>query len=267
MTTTLDPRVVPIEQNLYGFFRAFRDWPVLTFGDDPDAISFTSDVPFPLFNAVIGTRFRPADAAERTAVLLDRFVARGLPFAWWLLPSSRSADLEAALVQRGLTLSGTPTGMFTDLTDVVPDEPLPANLTIDPVDAGNLDEAADVLVAGFDLPAEIREPARALLGYAGIPFGTTITHLLARLDGRPVGLGTVAVVNGVAGLYDIAVLEDARGHGVGRAVTVALMRLGRRRGGKVSVLHATPMGRPVYARLGYKPMCEIPQYVWLPGYA
>ncbi|MGN6132822.1 MAG: GNAT family N-acetyltransferase, partial [Nocardioidaceae bacterium] len=94
--------------------------------------------------------------------------------------------------------------------------------------------------------------------------GTTVTHLLARLEGRPVGLGTVVVVNVVAGLYDIAVLEDARGRGLGRAITAVLMRLGRERGGKVSVLHATPMGQPVYAKLGYKPMCEIPHYVWLP---
>ena len=267
MTTTLDPRVVPIEQNLYGFFRAYRDWPLLTFGDDPDAIWFTSDVPFPLFNAVIGTRFRPEEAAERTGALLDRLVARGLPFAWWLLPSGRSAELETTLTQRGLTLAGSPTGMFADLTDFGLEEPLPAHVTIEPVDAGNLDEAADVLVAGFDMPAEIRDPARELLGYGGIPFGTTVTHLLARLDGRPVGIGTVAVVNGVAGLYDIAVLEDARGHGLGRAVTAALMRLGRERGGRVSVLHATPMGRPVYTKLGYKPMCEIPQYIWLPDHA
>lgn len=267
MTTTLDPRVVPIEQNLYGFFRAYRDLPMLTFGDDPDAISFTSDVPFPLFNAVIGTRFRPEDAAERAEALLDRFIAHGLPFAWWVLPSGRSADLEATLSRRGLTVSGCSTGMFADLTDFRHDEALPEGVAVEQVGAGNLEEAADVLVAGFDMPTEIREPARELLGYAGAPFGSTVLHLLVRLDDRPVGVGTVAVINGVAGLYNITVLDDARGHGLGRTVTSALMQRGRAHGGKVSILHATPMGEPVYARLGYKPMCEIPHYVWLPGSA
>ncbi|MGN6129664.1 MAG: hypothetical protein ACTHOK_04915, partial [Nocardioidaceae bacterium] len=185
MTTSLDPRVVPIEQNLYGYFRAFRDWPLVRFGDDPDAISFTSDVPFPLFNAVIGTRFRPEEAAARTEALLDRFVDHGLPFAWWLLPSSRSAELETALVQRGLTASRSSTGMFADLTDFQPDKTLPTGLTLEPVDAGNLDEATDVLLAGFDMPAAIRAAARELIGYDRIPFGTTVTHLLARLEGRP----------------------------------------------------------------------------------
>ena len=267
MTTTLDPRIVPIEQNVYGFFRAYRDWTLVTFGEDPDAISFTSDVPFPLFNAVIGTRFRPEEAAERTEALLDRFIARGLPFAWWLMPSTRSAELESTLARRGLTVSGTTTGMFADLTDYVHDEPLPEGVTHEPVDAATLDEATDTVVAGFDMPAVVREPVREMLGYAGIPFGTRVVHLLTRIDGRPVGVGTVAVMNGVAGLYNIAVPEDARGRGLGRAVTAALMQRGRAHGGKVSVLHATPMGQPVYARLGYKPMCEIPHYVWLPDNA
>lgn len=264
MTTTLDPRVVPIEQNVYGFFRAYRDWPLLTFGEDPDAISFTSDVPFPLFNAVIGTRFRPEQAAARAEALLDRLIPRGLPFAWWLMPSSRSTELESVLARRGLTVSGSSTGMFADLSGYEHDETLPDGVTLEPVDSANLDEATDTLVVGFDMPAVVREPVRELLGYAGIPFGITVVHLLARLDGRPVGVGTVAVMNGVAGLYNIAVLEEARGHGLGRAVTAGLMQRGRAHGGKVSVLHATPMGQPVYARLGYKPMCEIPHFVWLP---
>jgi hypothetical protein len=42
------------------------------------------------------------------------------------------------------------------------------------------------------------------------------------------------------------------------------MQLGRERGGKISILHATPMGQPVYAGLGYKPMCEIAHYTWMP---
>ncbi len=264
MTTTLDPRIVPIEQNLYGFFRAYRDLPLLRFGDDPDAISFTSDVAYPLFNAVIGTRFRPEEAATRTEALLDRLVDHGLPFAWWATPSSRSDHLEPALEAHGLQRASTSVGMFADLTDFRPEEPGPENLTLQLVDDTNLEEATDVLLAGFAMPETIRGPVRELTGYREIPFGTTIAHLLARLDGRAVGIGTVATVNGVAGLYNVAVAPDARGQGVGRAVTTALMRLGHERGGRVSVLHATPMGQPVYARLGYKPMCEIPQYLWLP---
>jgi hypothetical protein len=42
------------------------------------------------------------------------------------------------------------------------------------------------------------------------------------------------------------------------------MRLAAEQGCTESILHATAMGLPVYARLGYQPVGEVMQYVW-PG--
>ena len=42
------------------------------------------------------------------------------------------------------------------------------------------------------------------------------------------------------------------------------MDLGRERGCTHAVLHASDLGRPVYERLGFVEVCQVPQYVWLP---
>jgi hypothetical protein len=52
---------------------------------------------------------------------------------------------------------------------------------------------------------------------------------------------------------------------VGRAITLALLRLARERRCDSSVLHATPLGLPVYARIGYRAVCDVDLSVWAPG--
>ena len=85
------------------------------------------------------------------------------------------------------------------------------------------------------------------------------------MDGTPAGAGSVLISNGVAGLYNIAVPSHARGRGVGRAITLELMRIGARHGCTDSVLHAPKMGLPVYQKLGFKTVCEVQQYLWMPN--
>ena len=65
--------------------------------------------------------------------------------------------------------------------------------------------------------------------------------------------------------YNIATLEPARGRGIGSAVTAALLAEGRAGGRTASILHAWPLGLPVYQRLGFAAVCRMPQYVWVPG--
>ena len=42
------------------------------------------------------------------------------------------------------------------------------------------------------------------------------------------------------------------------------MRIGAELGCTDSILHATAMGEPVYAKLGYVPVAQVQQYLWTP---
>ena len=79
----------------------------------------------------------------------------------------------------------------------------------------------------------------------------------ARVEGEPACvLGTYD--NGDdCELYFVATLPDHRGKGLARRLVHRAMLAARDRGLTVSSLQATKMGYPVYARLGYEPICKL----------
>lgn len=79
----------------------------------------------------------------------------------------------------------------------------------------------------------------------------TCTHFLALHEGRPVGTARMRVVDGKAKAERVAVLQDTRGLGAGRAVMEALHDEARRLGLPKVVLAAQVQAMPFYERLGY----------------
>ena len=57
-----------------------------------------------------------------------------------------------------------------------------------------------------------------------------------------------------------AVAPEARGRGVGTALTWAAVQAGVVRGHDIAVLQATPMGLPVYRAMGFETVVEYAEY-------
>lgn len=254
----------PIETNLFDFFLEF-DSPVIERHVEDDVCWFTSEVAFPLLNGALRATFAPEDAVRRTHQVLDRLIDHGNPFLWWLTPSTRSAELEQVLVERGLATDHANNAMSIDLLSTpVLDEQPPPGVTIEPMSEANIDELVLAMLDAFGEPSHLLDPFRRLLS-APSTDRVTLRNVLARLDGAPVGAGSVVTSDRtVAGLYNIAVRDEARGRGVGRAITTELMRIGATQGCSESILHASAMGEPVYARLGYRTVGQVVQYLWTP---
>ncbi|GAC1477384.1 MAG: hypothetical protein NVS2B12_31700 [Ktedonobacteraceae bacterium] len=66
---------------------------------------------------------------------------------------------------------------------------------------------------------------------------------------------------GVAGIFDVGVVPEARNKGVGRAITFSACTLAQKMGCRHAVLNSTPAGEPVYKRLGFGSMGN--GHVWL----
>jgi predicted acetyltransferase len=75
---------------------------------------------------------------------------------------------------------------------------------------------------------------------------------LARLDGRPVASAMVLCSHGVAGVYWVSTVPDARRRGLAERVTLAVGNAGFDLGMRVAALQASVMGFPVYLRMGYE---------------
>lgn len=78
------------------------------------------------------------------------------------------------------------------------------------------------------------------------------------LEGEPVAVSSLVMAAGLAGIYAVATLPAARRRGIGAAMTLHAMAEGKRRGARHAVLQATPMGLPVYERLGF---AQVHEYV------
>jgi hypothetical protein len=76
---------------------------------------------------------------------------------------------------------------------------------------------------------------------------------VGRVDGRPVTTATAYVGQGFVGIYAVGTTKDARGRGYGEAATWAATLC---RPDLPATLQASPMGRPVYERMGYRTVAE-----------
>jgi len=81
---------------------------------------------------------------------------------------------------------------------------------------------------------------------------TDAVHALATLDGVPCGAGRFIFAGpGVAKIERMAVIDDVRGRGVGRAVLEFLEGEARRRGATKLALHAQVRAQGFYEQAGY----------------
>lgn len=260
MNPTPDPRVGPVEGNMAAFHEVLTTVPMFTVDTRPDVTAFRSGLPHPLFNGVIGADFAPGTEEVRVRETVDPFIEQQLPFLWWGSPSTWSEGLDRALLAAGMLREDSP-GMHRELTSA-PGVPEVPGLEIALGAGAATPDVARLMCEGFDIPTSLSGALHDLLA-AYDP--ARLVNAVATLDGEQVGCGSLWITGATAGLYDIATLEPARGRGVGYAVTAALLAEGRARGCTESILHASPMGLPVYQRLGFVEVCRMPQYVWAPG--
>jgi ribosomal protein S18 acetylase RimI-like enzyme len=85
---------------------------------------------------------------------------------------------------------------------------------------------------------------------------------LGRLHGRPVATNMLACAAGAASVLGVGTLSEARGQGIGTAITLQPYLDARGMGYHTGVLFATELGVPVYRRLGFREVGTISRYLW-----
>jgi GNAT superfamily N-acetyltransferase len=88
-----------------------------------------------------------------------------------------------------------------------------------------------------------------------------VAAFLALLDGRPASIAMTIVNHGVAGIFWVGTVQEARGRGLGPALTAAAVEAGFEMGPGLISLQASPLGRPIYERMGFETVYDYALYL------
>src|SRR6478736_6734401 len=244
--------VQAVEANLFAFFQHVRQWPRVEWHDGPEFCWTISDLPFPLFNSVLGARI----AGDRLDAAIDERIdacrRRGVPMLWWTGPSSEPRELGQHLIERGFFREPA-YGMALDLADAPAFRLPPGPVQIREVaDRESLGVWTRVLCEAFGVPQPFGDAFADLAWSIGVGETSSFRHFLATVDGAPAATCSLFFGAGVAGIYDVATLSARRRRGLGRLVTQAALDQARAAGYRSAILHASSLGLGVYRSLGFQ---------------
>lgn len=260
--TSATALIAAIEENLFALIPAFRKWPRAEVHDEAEIKWSITDIPFPLFNSIFRARLVPdkIDATIQSTIAYAK--ARNVPLLWWTGPATQPQNLGNYLERHGFINAGQEPGMAVELQKLNEDVPILEGLTIQ--QAGNaeaLKQWSRTCAASFGMPDFAVEAMYDFISCADVK--TTLAYL-GWLDDKPVAISLLVLAAGVAGIYNVATIPEARRQGIGSIITLVPLREARTRGYRVGILHASEMGVDVYRSLGFREYCKIGHYVWSP---
>jgi GNAT superfamily N-acetyltransferase len=252
--------VTAIKANLFEWYRYLGRSPNAELHDTPQLTWLHTGISNSFVNTVIRTRLQPGDVDATVRETLARFGDVGR-LSWWTEPGTQPADLGEYLLAHGLDYSGGATGMAADLRALNEDLRTPPGLKTEPVgDNDILRKWAYASIIGFGQPDS--DVSIWYDVFSGLGFDLPLRNYVASLNGEPVAASDLFLGAGVAGIYVVATVPEARRQGIGAAISLAALRDARAMGYRIAILHASPMGAGVYRRLGFQEYCRMSNYVW-----
>jgi GNAT superfamily N-acetyltransferase len=227
-----------------------------------------TDMPDHFLNLVICTELPWEGIGTLIKEALDHFKSLNIKKLCWLAEAGVPArEIKNHLLANGLTFRESYAAeMAIDLASISEDHPLPDGLEIRLVeDDASLRQWIHVASLGFGVPLEMEEVWFEFFNYAAcrIPFQT----YLGLLHDEPVGTSQLCLSAGVAGIYHVTCLPEARKRGIGSALTMHPLLAARRIGMRIGILQASAMGYNAYRRLGFQDFGQLSVYLWDQGEA
>jgi len=242
-----------LEENFWSLWSRFGQSDGCHLHDEPDALWYETPIPTLPYNAVI--RFSANQGIDRSMDrIFERFRDRNVPFIWVAHPSAKPSDLESRLRSRGFEEAEVVDGMWIDLSQLPARAEGPAGIEIREVtSSSDVDALLDLVTWRWNVPADAKRALRTISGAFefGIS-GSAVRSWVAWRGETPVAKALLNVAAGSAGLYAVATKPDARGLGLARTLAIRAFAAARREGYRLGILHATPMARSLYSKLGFR---------------
>ena len=254
--------IFAIENNIISLMEFFHKWPRVEVHDAATLKWFISNIPFPLFNSILFAQLAPDQVDATIEALIDKARQRGVPLLWWITPSTLPLDLVSHLERYGFKGEQPMPGMGVDLAILDEHPSMPPGFVVQKVaDETDFKIYIQVFLEGFEMPEFVGDAFFELFGHIDSP---SVHSYLGWLNGKPVATSMLLLAAGVAGIFNVATIPEARRKGIGALMTARPLLETRAMGYRVGTLGASEMGFSVYRSLGFQEYCKIGQYVWLP---
>lgn len=254
--------VTAIEANLFGLFTMFRHWRQAEVHDDSDLLWTVTDVSFPLFNSILRAQFAPDGIDDAIEAAITPYKSRNVPILWWTGPATQPAELDIYLEAHGFVYDDDSQGMAVDMELLREDVSVPQDFVIEEVAENEiLRKWCQTNIVGFEWPDFLNDALFNFYFDLGSAEKVPLFHYIGRLNDEPVATSSLFLGAGVAGIYNVVTLPEARRKGIGAAMTLKPLLEARAMGYRIGILQASEMGASVYRKLGFQEYCKIGHYV------
>lgn len=251
-----------IKANRFEWYDYLGHSPKAELHDSMNLMWLLTGVPFRGMNTIIRTKLTRDNVDEMIEETVAHFKSKKIKsFTWWVEPGTKPTNLRSRLLAHDFTYDEGPPGMAVNLLALNEDITAPSDLIIKHVrDAGTLKQWVSTLIRGFGLPDNNEGVFFDL--FMGLGFDLPLRNYVGFLNGEPIATAELFLGAGVAGIYGVVTVPEARRQGIGAALTLAPLREARAIGYRIGVLDSSEMGVGVYRRLGFQEYCKMSHYVW-----
>ncbi len=239
----------------------YRLCPEVEVHDDPDMLWTLSELGYATFNTVHRAQLPPGDCDRVIAEVMRRGRLKGVPLLWWIGPLSRPCDLGSRLTALGWRSGEEQPGMAAELELLPVPSPIGGFRFRQVSSVDGLTTWWKLVCKANSRPSGIVTHGARCYTRLSLEPDSAMRCYLGWLGNEPVSTACVVLGAGVAGLYGVATLQDARKQGIGTAMTLKALQLAREMGYRWAVLRASAEGAPLYRRLGFREYGKFSTYL------
>jgi GNAT superfamily N-acetyltransferase len=222
-----------------------------------------TDLPDHFMNLVVCNQLPSEGVDDLIENALAHFRSMNIRKLSWLTNAEMSPfRINRLLLAHGLKFRDSfATEMAVDLSFVPDDLATHPDLRIVTVDdEATLKQWIHIASVGFKVREEFEKVWHGI--FVDTISDARFQTYFALLDGKPVGTSQLFLSEGVAGIYNVTCIPEARGQGIGSAITLAPLLEARQRGYQIGILQASQKGYNVYRRLGFQDFGHLGLYLW-----
>ncbi|GCE20190.1 GNAT family N-acetyltransferase [Dictyobacter kobayashii] len=216
-------------------------------------------------NGVLLTNFGSSDPEY-----IDRRIAETLALfrshqvlepGWRVGAADTPADLASYLERHGLQLRATMTCMILDTATAQTVDSWPDGLDIREVlTVSELQTKCEIEKIGFGATEVMAGHYYHTYLASGFGEGAMWHHYIGSQQGKAVAVASILLHQGVAGIYGVTTLPEARRQGIASALTQHIISEVRRLGYAIATLSPSDMSEAIYRRLGFQDYCQLHHY-------